>query len=190
MCWWFPETLAAYKGGDAQNISLRKHMNKLKWKNDSDQFQKWKTGMTGFPLVDAGIRQLLATGYMHNRVRMVVSQFLVCDLLIDWRKGEQFFAQHLTDYYPTANNGGWSFTSNQYTRVFNPWIQSYRFDKDCMYIKRWVPELTNIEPSKIHKLYNYPGTIQHYPRPIIDHKKAYDVYVKQAKEIYNKSRIK
>ena len=121
------------------------------------QFEKWKKGETGFPIVDAGMHQLNETGYMHNRVRMVVASFLVKVLLIDWRLGEQYFAERLTDYDIASNNGNWQSISSTgvdmkpYFRDMNPWIQSKEFDPNAEYIKKWVPELSEVLPNDIHE---------------------------------------
>ena len=161
--------------------------NKIKWENDKDLFKKWTKGETGFPMVDACMRQLNKTGYMHNRGRMIVASFLTKDLLIDWRLGERYFANKLLDYNLSANNGGWQWAAGTgtdaqpYFRIFNPWTQSDNFDKNCVFIKKWIPELINVENKHIHqwnKYYlGYPDT---YIKPIIDHaearKKALDMY--------------
>lgn len=149
----------------------------LKWKNNAEEFEAWCQGKTGFPLVDAGMRQLNETGYMHNRVRMVVASFLVKDLHIDWRWGEQYFANQLVDYDPCVNNGSWQWVAGTgvdaqpYFRVFNPWLQSKRFDPDADYIKRWVPELLEVSAADIHKWESASAssTVQ-YPSPIVNHK--------------------
>lgn len=146
----------------------------LTWKNNKDQFMQWCSGKTGFPIVDAGMRELVATGYMHNRVRMIVASFLTKDLHIDWRWGEQFFALHLVDYDPAVNNGNWQWSASTgcdaapYFRIFNPWLQQAKFDPECTYIKHWVPELANIPAAMIHKLYT-GTTIAGYPKPMVDH---------------------
>ncbi len=152
--------------------------NKLPWKNDKKEFEKWCEGKTGFPIVDAGMRQLNATGWMHNRVRMIVASFLVKDLHIDWRWGEQYFAQQLVDYDPAVNNGNWQWSASTgcdaqpYFRIFNPWLQQVKFDKECHYIKQWVPELKNVDPKIIHNCYKEKSqAIKNYPRPIVDHAK-------------------
>jgi deoxyribodipyrimidine photo-lyase len=187
VAWHFPHTL--------QGSSLRLKYDRIKWVNDRAHLDAWRTGRTGFPIVDAGIRQMLATGYMHNRVRMIVASFLVKDLLCDWRLGERFFAQHLTDYYPSANNGGWQWCSGsgadaqQYTRVFNPWIQAERHDPECIYIKRWIPELAHVSKEAILKwhtvasLYHDDTTISKYPAPIVVHAQQ----VKKMKTLYKRA---
>jgi len=156
--------------------AFRKKYNKIKWKNNKKDFTAWKEGKTGFPIVDAGMRQLNTTGYMHNRVRMIVASFLVKDLLIDWRWGEKYFAQQLVDYDPSVNNGNWQWAASTgcdaqpYFRIFNPWLQQKKYDPDCEYIKKWVPELAGYDAKEIHKLEKEP--LNGYPEKIVDHKKA------------------
>lgn len=147
----------------------------LKWKNSEVEFEAWCQGKTGFPLVDAGMRQLNETGYMHNRVRMVVASFLVKDLHIDWRWGERYFANQLVDYDPCVNNGSWQWVAGTgvdaqpYFRVFNPWLQSKRFDPEAQYIKKWIPELEAISPAKVHAWFKHADAQVDYPAPIVDH---------------------
>ena len=115
--------------------------------------------LQGFPIVDAGMRQFNETGFMHNRARLIVGSFLVKDLHIDWRWGERYFAQKLLDYDPCVNNGNWQWVASTgcdrqpYFRIFNPWLQQKRFDPNCTYIKRWVPELSKADPRIIHTWY-------------------------------------
>lgn len=136
----------------------------IEWRNNEEEFDKWCQGKTGFPLVDAGMRELNETGFMHNRVRMVVASFLVKDLLVDWRWGEAYFAEKLLDYEMSSNVGNWQWAAGTgadaqpYFRVFNPDSQVSKFDKNHAYIKRWVPEF---------------GTAD-YPGPMVDHSKARD----------------
>jgi deoxyribodipyrimidine photo-lyase len=149
----------------------------IPWSQNEKHYKAWCEGKTGFPIVDAGIRQLNTTGYMHNRVRMIVASFLVKDLHIDWRIGEKYFAHKLVDYDPAVNNGNWQWVASTgcdaqpYFRVFNPWLQQKKFDPHCLYIKRWIPELVNIPDKAIHRL-NGTKTrlIQNYPCPMVDHK--------------------
>ncbi len=147
----------------------------LFWENNDKFFDAWMKGKTGFPIVDAGMRELNQTGSMHNRVRMVVASFLVKDLLIDWKWGERYFAKRLIDYDPAVNNGSWQWVSSTgtdaqpYFRIFNPWRQQKRFDANCEYIKKWVPELRNLESKTIHNLFKkHPETID-YPKNIVNH---------------------
>lgn len=132
----------------------------INWRNNKEEFELWKQGKTGYPIVDAGMRQLNTTGYMHNRVRMIVASFLTKHLLIDWRWGESYFAEKLLDYDLSANNGNWQWAAGTgcdaapYFRVFNPWEQQKKFDKDYKYVLKWIPEydeLTYIKPMVDHK---------------------------------------
>lgn len=131
--------------------------DKIKWNNNKEWFKKWCDGKTGFALVDAGMKQLNTTGWMHNRVRMVTAMFLTKDLLIDWRWGEKYFATKLVDYDPASNNGGWQWSastgtdSQPYFRIFNPILQQKKYDKDLAYIKKWNPEYESIKPFIDHK---------------------------------------
>jgi deoxyribodipyrimidine photo-lyase len=148
----------------------------IEWYNDQSKFQAWSEGRTGFPIIDAGMRQLNTTGYMHNRVRLLTASFLVKDLHIDWRLGELYFAQHLVDYDPAVNNGNWQWVASTgtdaqpYFRIFNPWLQQKKFDPNCEYIKQWVPELRNMKPRDIHTWFKVPlDCAKAYVRPIVDH---------------------
>lgn len=149
----FPETV---------NNAFRKKYDRISWRNNESEFEKWKEGKTGYPLVDAGMRQLNATGYMHNRVRMLVASFLCKHLLIDWRWGEAYFAEKLLDYEQASNVGNWQWASGSgvdaapYFRIFNPTTQIEKFDKDKKYIETWVEEY---------------GT-DDYPDKMVDHKEA------------------
>ncbi|MDO9103495.1 MAG: deoxyribodipyrimidine photo-lyase [Methylovulum sp.] len=144
------------------------------WDNNRDYFEAWRTGKTGFPIVDAGMRELNATGFMHNRLRMIVASFLVKDLHIDWRWGERYFAQHLVDYDPCVNNGNWQWAASTgcdaqpYFRIFNPWLQQQKFDEDCQYIYQWIPELNSIASKTIHQ-WDKKHRVCSYPAPIVDH---------------------
>lgn len=148
----------------------------LPWDEPGEQFEAWKNGQTGFPIIDAGIRELLKTGFMHNRVRMIVAMFLTKDLHIDWRLGEQFFAQHLLDGEIASNNGGWQWSAGTgadaapYFRIQNPWSQTKRFDAKGEYIKRWVPELESVDPKKFQAPPEDGQSLaESYPAPILDH---------------------
>jgi deoxyribodipyrimidine photo-lyase len=157
--------------------AMKPNFNNINWSYDKKHFKMWCEGKTGFPLVDAGMRQLNQTGFMHNRCRMVVADFLVKLLRIDWRWGEKYFATQLVDYDPANNNGGWSWcastniTSQDWFTCFNPMIQSKKYDKDCEYIKKWVPELKDVKPNDIHKCDIAKYKID-YPKPIVDYVKA------------------
>jgi deoxyribodipyrimidine photo-lyase len=157
--------------------SFNKKYENIKWNYNEILFNKWKNGLTGFPLVDAGMRQLNISGWMHNRIRMLVASFLTKNLFIDWKKGEEYFASKLVDYDPSSNNGGWQWCasigtdSQPYFRIFSPSAQLLKYDKECLYIKKWIPELRNIDNKIIHnweKNNNYKEI--NYPIPIIDFK--------------------
>jgi len=154
--------------------SFHKKFDTITWNNNEALFSKWREGKTGFPIVDAGIRQLNSTGFMHNRIRMITASFLTKDLHIDWRWGEKYFAKKLVDYDPCVNNGNWQWSSSTgcdaqpYFRIFNPWLQQKKFDPECIYIKKWIPELKNIPAKNIHNIFDMD--IKGYPKPIIDHK--------------------
>lgn len=150
--------------------------DKLPWSQNENHFEAWCDGKTGFPIVDAGMRELNTTGYMHNRVRMITASFLTKDLHIDWRQGEKYFATRLVDYDPAVNNGNWQWAASTgcdaqpYFRIFNPWLQQAKFDPDCLYIKRWVPELATIPNNIIHTRYEEASChIPDYPPPIVSH---------------------
>jgi deoxyribodipyrimidine photo-lyase len=148
----------------------------LAWHEPGGNFEAWKEGRTGFPLVDAGIRELLATGFMHNRVRMIVAMFLTKDLHLDWRLGEQFFMRHLVDGEIASNNGGWQWSAGTgadaapYFRIQNPWTQSKRHDPNGDYIRRWVPELAKVPAAALHEApKNGRPLAAGYPLPCVDH---------------------
>lgn len=154
----------------------REKYDGLSWSTSKKNFQAWCEGKTGFPLVDAGMRELNATGWMHNRVRMVVASFLVKDLHINWLWGEQYFAQQLVDYDPSVNNGNWQWSASTgcdaqpYFRIFNPWTQQKRFDPNSEYIKKWIPELKKIDSKIINTWFkDTHSEIAGYPRPMLDH---------------------
>lgn len=148
----------------------------LSWDEPDDKMEAWKMGRTGFPIVDAGMRELLATGHMHNRVRMIVAMFLTKDLHYDWRHGESWFMKHLVDGEIASNNGGWQWSAGTgadaapYFRIQNPWSQTVRFDPQGIYIKQWVPELAAVHPSLFHQAPKSGRPIAaDYPLPIVDH---------------------
>ena len=156
--------------------SFHRKYQDITWSQNEKHFQAWCEGRTGFPIVDAGMRELNTTGYMHNRVRMIVASFLTKDLHIDWRQGEKYFAQKLVDYDPAVNNGNWQWAASTgcdaqpYFRIFNPWIQQQKFDADCLYISYWIPELSMVPPKNIHELYKMKMKFMtNYPDPMIDH---------------------
>ncbi|MBX7143208.1 MAG: DNA photolyase family protein [Oligoflexia bacterium] len=175
IAWHFPHVFQS---------SFNPAFSAVEWSDNQDHFSAWCEGRTGFPIVDAGIRELLATGFMHNRVRMIVASFLVKDLHIDWRKGEAFFARHLTDYDPSVNNGNWQWAASTgcdaqpYFRVFNPWLQQGKFDPQCTYIKRWIPELASASAKQIHSLAEPDATrFGEYPLPIVEHSHERDIAI-------------
>jgi len=161
--WHFPHT---------KNASFRPKYDAIQWNNNEVDFKKWCEGKTGYPFVDAGMRELNASGHMHNRVRMIVASFLCKHLLIDWRWGETYFAQKLLDYEQASNVGNWQWAAGSgvdaapYFRIFNPTEQIKKFDKDFRYIKKWIPELESFD----------------YPKPIIDHKMARERCLRVFKE--------
>ncbi len=159
--------------------SLKKQYNGIKWKNDKSLLKKWKNGTTGFPIVDAGMRELNETGFMHNRARLITSNILIKILNIDWRWGELYFAKKLIDYDPAVNNGNWQWSSGSgvdsqpYFRIFSVELQTKRFDPECLYIKKWIPELKDVPNKDIINwinIYNKYPNIK-YPKPIVDYKK-------------------
>ncbi|MCB8929032.1 MAG: deoxyribodipyrimidine photo-lyase [Ardenticatenaceae bacterium] len=180
--------------------SFRPEYDDIVWRNKEDEFEAWKNGRTGYPIVDAAMRQLTTSGWMHNRARMIVASFLVKDLLINWQWGEAFFMQHLVDGDPAANNGGWQWTAGTgtdaapYFRIFNPISQSKKFDPTGAYIRRWVPELADVPNDYIHEPWEMPPMVQKsancqigsdYPMRIVDHSDARDwtlAAYKQARE--------
>ena len=154
---------------------FKQNTNKIQWRNAPEDLAAWQQGQTGIPIVDAGMRQMLATGWMHNRVRMITAMFLCKNLLIDWRLGEAWFMQHLIDGDLAANNGGWQWCASTgmdavpYFRIFNPVSQSLKFDPNGDYIRKWVPELTHLDAKSIHEPYaKNPDLELDYPKPIVD----------------------
>ncbi len=162
--WHFPQVV---------HQSFKTEYDRIQWRNNEKEFEAWCNGQTGYPIVDAGMRQLNETGYLHNRVRMITASFLTKHLLIDWRWGESYFAKKLLDYDLAANNGGWQWAAGSgcdaapYFRIFNPYIQTKKFDPELKYVKKWVPELEEMN----------------YPPPIVEHEFAR----KRCLEIYSKA---
>lgn len=150
---------------------------KIRWNHSDERLEAWKAGRTGVPIVDAGMRQLLATGWMHNRVRMITAMYLTKNLFLDWRLGEKHFMLHLVDGFLASNNGGWQWSASTgtdaapYFRVFNPVSQSKKFDPDGSYIRRFVPELAGVEGEALHEPWTLPGLLRgtlDYPEPLVD----------------------
>ena len=171
----------------ARRESFRPALRGISWVNNPDDFAAWQQGNTGFPVVDAAMRQLLTTGWMHNRARMITASFLTKDLLVDWRWGERHFMHHLVDGDPAANNGGWQWTAGTgtdaapYFRIFNPITQGLKFDPNGDYIRQYLPELASVPSEFIHQPWLMDQGIQKklgciigkdYPAPIIDHAMA------------------
>jgi deoxyribodipyrimidine photo-lyase len=150
----------------------------MPWRSDDEALRAWQQGRTGYPIVDAGMRELWATGWMHNRVRMVVASFLAKHLLIDWRQGETWFWNTLVDADPANNTASWQWVAGSgadaapYFRVFNPVLQGEKFDPDGNYVKRWLPELAGLSPSIIHQPWKQTGRLAGYPARIVEHDEA------------------
>jgi deoxyribodipyrimidine photo-lyase len=142
---------------------------------DSEAFEAWRTGCTGFPIVDAGMRQLLGEGWMHNRLRMIVASFLVKDLHIEWQHGARHFMRHLVDADLASNQHGWQWTAGTgtdaapYYRVFNPTTQGKKFDPAGDYVRRWIPELRDVEGASVHEPWSLATPPPGYPQRIVDH---------------------
>ncbi|ODQ01774.1 deoxyribodipyrimidine photo-lyase [Salinivibrio sp. SS2] len=175
-----------YQEVSAQNPSIsKKHCflewgESVVWDNDNARFEAWKAGKTGFPIVDAAMQQLNTTGWMHNRLRMIVASFLTKDLLIDWRWGEDYFMSKLIDGDFASNNGGWQWSASvgtdaqPYFRIFNPTTQGERFDSDGRFIRRWLPALKEVPGKQIHQPWSWAEKYAQsldYPKPIVDHAK-------------------
>jgi deoxyribodipyrimidine photo-lyase len=165
--WHFPQV--------GQGKAFRPEYEYIRWRNNEEEFARWCAGTTGYPIVDAGMRELNETGFVHNRVRMIVASFLAKHLLIDWRWGEAYFAEKLLDYDLAANNGGWQWAAGSgcdaapYFRIFNPYLQTKKFDPELLYIRKWVPEWEELT----------------YPQPIVEHelarKRCLEAYIKAVK---------
>jgi deoxyribodipyrimidine photo-lyase len=165
--------------------AFRQEYENLPWRYSEEDLGKWKSGNTGFPIVDAAMRQLSEEGLMHNRLRMVVASFLTKDLRISWQEGERHFEANLLDLEPSSNNGGWQWAGSTgtdaapYFRIFNPWRQSQRFDPQGTYIKRWLPPLRDLDPSSLHEpRAARPG----FPEPMVDHRDARELALAMYKQ--------
>ncbi len=163
--------------------AFRPETDRIRWNDDREMLDRWKEGRTGVPLVDAAMRQLASTGWMHNRLRMVSAMYLTKDLFVDWREGERHFMRNLIDGDLGSNNGGWQWSASTgtdaapYFRIFNPVRQSKRFDPQGEFIRRWVPELADVEGDSIHDPSEIPSLLRsglEYPDPMVDHRKARD----------------
>ncbi|WP_207492464.1 cryptochrome/photolyase family protein [Aridibaculum aurantiacum] len=163
--WHFPHV--------GQGLAFKPAYDKIPWRHNEADFERWCNGTTGYPIVDAGMRELNETGFMHNRIRMVTASFLTKHLLIDWRWGEAYFAQKLLDYEFASNNGGWQWAAGSgcdaapYFRIFNPYLQTKKFDKDLVYVRKWVPEFEDFS----------------YPKPMVEH----EVARKRALQVYGEA---
>jgi deoxyribodipyrimidine photo-lyase len=168
----YAQILAHFPSVLEQDFS--KQFSTLQWDENDMAFERWCAGTTGFPIVDAGMRELTASGFMHNRVRMIVAMFLTKDLHIHWRKGEKYFMQKLVDGDIAANNGGWQWSAGTgadaapYFRIQNPWTQAKNYDSTGHYIKRWLPELRDVDPDRFMQPPSTP-LAKGYPMPIVDH---------------------
>lgn len=166
------------------NKPFKLDTDRVAWSYDKDSFEKWCQGKTGYPIVDAGMRQLNETGWMHNRLRMVVAMFLTKHLLIDWRMGEKYFSEKLIDQDFASNNGGWQWAastgtdSQPYFRIFNPLLQSQRFDASGEFVKRFLPELKDVKGKAIHEPHEVLSKKEFeklgYPAPMVKHTEARD----------------
>ncbi|QIF92462.1 deoxyribodipyrimidine photo-lyase [Proteus vulgaris] len=164
-----------------KHIAFQLWTEKINWRNDKEEFNAWAQGLTGFPIIDAAMRQLNHTGWMHNRLRMLTASFLVKDLLIDWRWGERYFMSQLIDGDFASNNGGWQWAASTgtdavpYFRIFNPTTQGRKFDPDGEFIRHWLPELAHVPSRYIHTPHEWAAKTNNpldYPLPIVDHAKA------------------
>lgn len=178
LCWREFHADVLFNNPDSLHQALQPKMRKMKvdtGKHADELFEAWKCGQTGYPIVDAGMRQLLAEGFIHNRVRMIVASFLVKDLHIDWSRGAEWFLQHLIDGDIASNTHNWQWVAGTGTdaapffRIFNPITQSKKFDPDGSYIRRWVPELGALDSKAVHEPWNYPLESNGYVLPIVDH---------------------
>lgn len=174
---------------------MKKNYNKIHWHHNSSWFEAWKNGKTGFPIVDAGMRQLNTTGYMHNRARLITASFLVKTLLISWEHGEKYFAKQLTDYDPASNNGNWQWVastgadSQPFFRIFNPWEQAKNYDPNAEYIKKWVPELKDVNAKDILNWDSEYNKEEYknidYPKPMVDYSKQKLLALKMYKNVFS-----
>ena len=157
------------------------------------KLERWKSGTTGFPMVDAGMRQLSSEGWMHNRVRMIVASFLVKDLHLEWQLGAEWFEYCLSDFDPASNSHGWQWTAgcgtdaSPYYRVFNPILQGYKFDPDGNYVRKYIPELAHLQGAEVHEPWLLvDGLLNGYPEPMLDHSAERDESLRRLEEIKEK----
>jgi deoxyribodipyrimidine photo-lyase len=167
VAYFFPEVLKGQVGGKSTYIRGKYEKTNANWNDNQEQFDAWKEGRTGFPIVDAAMRCMNQTGWMHNRLRMIVAMFLVRDLNVDWRKGERYFATQLVDYDVVNNNQGWLW-SVVYRRKLNPFKQTGKFDDQCEFIKKWIPELKDVPVLDIIVWWDKGEGYPQYPSPMIE----------------------
>lgn len=192
-----------YHFPQARQGAFRQKYRQVAWRNEEQEFEAWCRGRTGYPVVDAAMRQLEATGWLHNRARLIVGSFLVKDLLIDWRWGERWFMQHLVDGDPALNNGNWQWVAGTgtdaapYFRIFNPVSQGKKHDPQGRYVRRWLPELQKVPDEYVHEPWRMPPGVQkeancrigqEYPAPIVDHQEARERALETFKSAGNASR--
>jgi deoxyribodipyrimidine photo-lyase len=174
--------------------AFRSEYDAVRWNDDAPGFAAWCAGRTGYPIVDAGMRQLAETGWMHNRARMIAASFLVKDLLIDWRRGERWFLEKLVDGDPASNNGGWQWCASTgtdaqpYFRIFSPISQGERFDPRGAYVRRWIPELRDLPDKLVHRPWEAPALAPEYPGPVVDHAQRRILAVKRFAEARERAR--
>lgn len=186
--YYFPHVLEGQIKTHNKPLKLKYNIT---WHTNKKFYDLWCQGKTGFPIVDAAMTQLNTTGYMHNRCRMIVASFLCKDLLLDWREGERYFASKLVDYDAMSNSGGWGWASSTgadsqpYFRIFNPWLQQVKFDKECEYIKKWLPSLKDIPNNEIHKWYDSKIHNKYtiYIKPIVNHDEQRPLALKLYKQV-------
>ena len=198
----YPDVLEGMKSKfsdvKTENQVFNKKYETLEWNKDEKLLNAWKNGKTGYPIVDAGMRQLNKINFMHNRLRMVTAMFFTKDLYLDWKEGERYFASKLVDYDPCLNNGGWQWSASTgadaapYFRIFNPWLQMQRFDKNAVYIKKWVKEFKHVPVKDIMKWQDKKVRdrvrksfveLKDYPEPVVDHDKAKNECIAAFKEL-------
>ena len=187
LCWRDFYNMIYKENPNQKTDPIKKEFQHINWNKSETDFQKWCQGQTGYPIIDAAMAQLNETGWMHNRLRMIVASFLIKDLLIDWRKGEKYFQQQLIDYSPASNIGGWQWAASTgtdavpYFRIFNPVTQSEKFDASGTFIRNYLPALKELPDALIHQPWKmteleeslYGVTLgKDYPHPIVVHKTA------------------